>query len=296
MKTPAVTSLRNFTRRPCRSVLCALLLWQACGTVLASDESTPDPVQPPAGPEQAADPAMKLGPGDTVSIQVFGRPELSTTTYVADDGTVQMPLAGRINVSGVAPVDAATRLAAALREGQYLVNPQVTVMLSQIRSQQVAVLGEVRSPSRFPVESRTTVFEVLAQAGGITEQGGDTIYLLRRGANGELQRIPIDFRGLSDPRRSIPSVVLKGGDAVFVPRAPQFYIYGEVQSPNMYRLEPGMTVMQAISRGGGITARGSDGRIELRRRGPDGQYRTLKAGLTDPVQADDVLRVKERIF
>jgi polysaccharide export outer membrane protein len=94
----------------------------------------------------------------------------------------------------------------------------------------------------------------------------------------------------------VPTLTLRGGDSLFVPPAEQFYIHGEVKAPNMYRLEPGMTVVQAISRGGGVTPRGSSNRIEIQRRKPDGSYKTSSAALGDVLQADDVIRIKERIF
>ncbi|WP_051748946.1 SLBB domain-containing protein [Nevskia soli] len=266
--------------------------------------AAPSPATEPevTGPESASavggdtNATFKLGVGDAVSIQVYGRPEFSTITYVSPDGTISVPLAGSVKAAGLPPAEAAQRVAAALRGGNFLVDPQVTVFLVQYRSQQVSVLGEVRSPSRFPIESKTTILDLLAQAGGITEGGADTIYLLRPDKDGRIQHIPIDIKRLTSSASSLPAVTVRGGDAVFVPRAAQFYIYGEVQSPNMYRLEPGMTVVQAIARSGGITPRGSDGRIEIRRRTGEGSYVTLKPELTDPVEANDVLRVKERIF
>jgi len=241
-------------------------------------------------------PTLALGPGDVVNIQVYGRPELSSTSYVADDGTLQMPLAGAVQVSGLSPAEASQRLADALKAGKFLVNPQVSIILSQFRSQQVSVLGDVRSPARFPVEARTTVFDLLALAGGITESGADVIYLLRPDKAGHVSRYPIDLKGLTDSGRPIPTITLRGGDTVFVPRAEQFYISGEVAAPNMYRIEPGMTVLQAMSRGGGVTPRGSENRVEIRRRLPDNRYVTVTPQLTDPVLPNDVIRVKERIF
>jgi len=223
-------------------------------------------------------------------------PELSSTSYVADDGTLQMPLAGAVQVSGLSPAEASQRLADALKAGKFLVNPQVSIILSQFRSQQVSVLGDVRSPARFPVEARTTVFDLLALAGGITESGADVIYLLRPDKAGHVSRYPIDLKGLTDSGRPIPTITLRGGDTVFVPRAEQFYISGEVAAPNMYRIEPGMTVLQAMSRGGGVTPRGSENRVEIRRRLPDNRYVTVTPQLTDPVLPNDVIRVKERIF
>lgn len=239
---------------------------------------------------------LALGVGDAVSVQVYGRPELTTTTYVSDDGTIPVPLAGNVNVAGMSPAKAGQRVATALREGKYLINPQVTIFLVQFRSQQVSVLGAVRSPGRFPVESKTTVLDVLALAGGTTEGGSDRVVLLRPDRSGTLIRYPIDLKGLSGQNTPVPTLTLKGGDSIFVPPADQFYVDGEVNSPNMYRLEPGMTVAQAMSRGGGITPRGSSRRIEIKRRNPDGSYLTRDGNLSDAVQANDVIRVKERFF
>lgn len=244
----------------------------------------------------SADPMLQLGPGDAISIKVFGRPELDTTAYVSDDGTVPVPLAGPVDIGGLSPAQASARVADALREGQFLVDPQVTVFLVEFRSQQVSVLGQVQAPGRFPIQSRVSVFDLIAEAGGTTEDGADTVYLLRPNEDGTMQRHPVDLRALTqgDALHAPPTV--QGGDSIFVPRAGQFYIHGEVQAPNMYRLEPGMTVVQALSRGGGLTQRGSSNRVEIRRRNADGQFVTFRPELTDPVQADDVILIKERIF
>ena len=104
---------------------------------------------------RATSPMLALGVGDAVSVQVYGRPELAITTYVADDGSIPVPLAGNVQVQGLSPSDAGQAVAAAFTKGKFLLNPQVTVFLVQFRSQQVSVLGAVRTPGRFIVESRT---------------------------------------------------------------------------------------------------------------------------------------------
>jgi len=95
---------------------------------------------------------------------------------------------------------------------------------------------------------------------------------------------------------SMSTLKLQGGDSVYVPRADQYYIYGEVTSPNMYRLEPGMTVIEAVARAGGVTVRGSERRIDIKRAGKDGKYVVIHAKPDDHIAADDVIRVKEAIF
>jgi polysaccharide export outer membrane protein len=229
-----------------------------------------------------------------VSVQVYGRPELSVSTYVADNGVITVPLAGAVQVDGLSPTEAANKVADVYRSGGYLLQPQVNITLQQFRSQQISVLGEVRTPGRYSLESRTTVFDLLAQAGGVSTDAADSIYLLRHGDHGELLRIPLTLRDLVQHASS--ELTLRGGDSLYVPKAPQFYIYGEVHTPNRYRLEPSMTVVQAIALGGGITDRGSERRVEIRRRNGDGSFKTFDARATDAVEPDDVIRIKERVF
>jgi polysaccharide biosynthesis/export protein len=229
-------------------------------------------------------------------VQVYGRPELQTTNYIAEDGTVAVPLVGNVPVAGLSATNAAQRIAAAFKKGQFLKNPQVTVLVTQSRSQMVSVLGEVRAPGRFAVDASTNVLDLLAQAGGTTDRSGNTMYIIRTSDSGEVDRRPIDLRGLHSDRYALKLLTLRGGDSVYVPPADQFYIYGEVHEPNMYRLEPEMTVLQAISRGGGLTKVASSGRVEIKRRGENGDLVTRKVALTERVQPDDVIYVKESLF
>ncbi len=243
-----------------------------------------------------ARPLLQLGVGDVLNVLVYGRPELTTTTYIADDGSITVPLAGSVPIAGLSPAAAAQEVAAAYRKAQLLRDPQITILLMQSRSQQVSVLGEVRAPGRFPVDSTTSLLDLLAAAGGTTETSADTVFVIRPDAAGNLERHPVSLRGLADGRQSLQFLVLRGGDAVFVPQADQFYIYGEVQAPNMYPLEPEMTVMQAISRSGGLTGLATTRRIDVKRRTADGTVVNTKIKLADRVQPDDVIYIREGRF
>lgn len=249
-----------------------------------------------ASATEAPAPVLVLAPDDSVVVTVFGRPELATTTSVAEDGTLTLPLVGEVAVAGLTTGKAAARVANAYRQEKFLTDPQVTLTLAHARNTQISVLGAVKAPGRFPLDARTTVLDALAQAGGVTENGSSVIVLLRPDRAGKVTRYGIDLRGLGQGRSAVPTLALRGGDSLYVPPADQFYIYGEVKAPNMYRLEPGMTVVQAISRSGGVTPRGSERRIEIKRRRPDGSYATTGADLGDLLQPDDVVRIKERIF
>jgi polysaccharide biosynthesis/export protein len=233
-----------------------------------------------------------LGVGDWVSIQIAGQPD--ATSYVGNDGTINVPLAGNIPVAGISPPQAANRVAKALHDGGYFVDPHVNVRVTQPQSQFVSVVGEVQTQGRYSITPRTTIVDLLAQAGGMKETAADIGYLLRKDDTGHISRYPVNLNVLTDAEGAPPNLL--GGDSLLVPRAEHFSVEGEVTTPGRYRIEPGMTVMQAIARAGGITERGSERRIQLKRVDKPGQYRTIHAKPGDLVKADDIIRVKESIF
>lgn len=248
------------------------------------------PVAPPVMIDQAT---VTLASGDSITVTVFGRPELTATVYVSDSGTIDVPLAGSIPVSGLSPAEASERIATAYREGEYLVDPQVNVILAALRSQQISVLGEVIRPGRFPIDTRMTILDALAQAGGIGPQGDERAYILRRKNDG-VERFEVDLRELLGAG-SGQVVPLRAGDTVVIPKAPLFYIHGEVARPGSYALKTEMTLIEATSIAGGITQRGSARRIEIKRKTRDGTVR-IDADIDDAVMPEDVIHVRERIF
>lgn len=256
----------------------------------------PPPVQPVIPGPEAAGPLAPLGPGDVAMLHVYGQPDMDGNVAVADDGTMAVPLAGAVPVAGLTPDAAARRIEAALKNGHFLLDPHVTLTVTQALSQRVSVLGEVRNPGRYPIDAHTSVVDLLAQAGGLTELASDRIYILRTDNSGKTVRFPVNLKGLSDPRTTTPAQGLHAGDSLFVPRAEQFSILGEVQKPAMYKLESDMTVEEAISVAGGLTPKGSEHRIEIRRTGANGEQQIIHPKLSDFVQPNDVIRVKESIF
>jgi polysaccharide biosynthesis/export protein len=282
-----------------RSVARYSVLWILLGAVfyicVGFAPSVHADAQPPAQ-KDAGSRLIQLGPGDSVNIQVYGQPDMATTVYVSDDGTVPVPLAGPVQVAGLSPSEASQKIENALRDGKFLVDPHVTITVTQSRSQRVSVLGQVGTPGRYPIESNTSILDLLAQAGGVSATGSDVIYVIRPDRDGKEVRYPVDLKGLTNGSGAIPVIQLKGGDSVFVPKAEQFSIYGEVTTPGRYRVEPGMTVIEAIAKAGGITQRGSSRRVEIKRKQSNGNYANVKAKFGDLVQPDDVIHVKESIF
>jgi len=235
-----------------------------------------------------------LGAGDAVRITVFQNPDLATEARLSERGSVVFPLIGEVSLSGQTPAQASARIAALLKSGNFLKNPQVNVAVMQVRSRQVSVLGHVARPGRYPLDDPgTRLTDLLALAGGISLGGADTVTLVP--AEGE-KKLEIDVARMYRSGDLSQNVEVRGGDTVYVGRAPVFYIYGEVQRAGAYRLEPGMTVMQALSLGGGVTPRGTERGLKITRRTPEGGMRRLDAAPTDRLQADDVVHVRESWF
>ncbi|HEY5897290.1 MAG TPA: polysaccharide biosynthesis/export family protein [Burkholderiales bacterium] len=226
----------------------------------------------------------KLGPGDTVHITVYQQPDLTTDARITEAGTIVMPLAGPVKVTGLTTAEAAAEITKTLKDGQFLKSPKVSVALTTVRSRQVSLLGLIVRPGRYPLEeAHNKLPDLIAAAGGIAAGGSEQVTIIRDGQPQKVSALSKDFD-------------LKGGDTVYIERAPVFYIYGEVAHAGSFPVSDNMTVMQAISVGGGITPRGSENRVKLRRKGQDGKVREYDASLIDTVKADDVIFVKESLF
>lgn len=238
-----------------------------------------------------------LGTGDSIRITVFQSPDLTTETRVSPRGTIVFPLIGEVQLGGLTPAEAGSRIADQLRRGNFIVRPQVVVALVQVRSRQVHVLGQFIRPGSYVLEDAgTRLTDILTLAGGISATGADTVTLLTNRDGKQATReidVPSIFRGGDT---SSTNVQIENGDTIFVERAPVFYIYGEVQRAGAYRLLPNMVVMQAVALGGGLTARGTQRAIGVHRRTPAGEFQKLEAKLTDPIQADDIVFVRESMF
>ena len=253
---------------------------------------------PASAPPDAATPAAdlrleSLGMGDMVRVTVFRNPDLTTDARVSERGTIVFPMIGEVNVSGLTPSQAAARIADRLRAGKYVVNPEVTVSIAQVNSRQVSVLGNVNKPGRYPLDAlNVKLTDLISTAGGIAPTGSDLITIVSK----EGSKTDVDLAAMFRNGDLTRNVELQPGDTIYVHKAPMVYVYGEVQKGGAYRVEPNMTVMQAIALGGGITPRGTERGIKLSRRDDKGQVHRIDVGLTDPVQPDDVIYVRESLF
>jgi len=165
-----------------------------------------------------------------------------------------------------------------------------------VHSRDISVMGQVLRPGKYAVVGGVrTVADFLSVAGGIAPTGSDTVTVTTI-RDGKINRFDVDVDSLFRTGDNTANIELASGDSIYVAHAPMFYIYGEVQRPGSYRIERGMTVMQALAQGGGLTLRGTERNIKLNRRNTKGEIIELHPALSDLVQQDDVLHIQESLF
>jgi polysaccharide export outer membrane protein len=238
----------------------------------------------------------RLGAGDVVRITVFQNPELTVETRITEGGFVSYPLLGTVRIGGLAVGQAEKLVADGLRSGNFVKQPQVSLLVVQVRGNQASVLGQVNRPGRFPIETvDLRLSDLLATAGGIASGGADIVTLLGT-RDGKPFRKEVDLPAIFRDETRDNDVLIQNGDTVYVDRAPTVYIYGEVQRPGAIRLERGMTVMQALAIGGGLTQRGTEKGMRVHRKVSGGKVQVVQPAMDDPVHDGDVIYVRESLF
>lgn len=248
-----------------------------------------------AGPSLDAESQYELGAGDIIHVTVFQNPDLTVDARVSEAGEITFPLIGTIKVGGLTVRQAEQLIATRLRTGHFVQQPQVNILPTQIVGSQVAVLGQVNKPGRYPLATLDThVSDMLATAGGIAPDGADSVWLIGV-RNGRMVRRQLDTAALFI-HGSAADAEVHAGDVLYVEREPMVYIYGEVQKPGAFRLERDMTVMQALAEGGGLTPKGTQRGIRIHRRTKDGRIIEITPSLDDTLQPDDVIYVRASVF
>lgn len=238
---------------------------------------------------------LPLGSGDVLKITVYDHPDLTLDTRVSETGTITFPLLGEVAVAGISVAQAQKKIAYLLDNGKFIHDAHVNILVTLMQSQQVSVLGQVNRPGRYPIDGRHSVLDLLALAGGVSVDAGDTATLIRN-SNNKAEKEVIDITDIVRSGDLKMNVELQGGDILFVERTPRFYIYGEVQHAGAYRLERNMTVLQALSVGGGLTQRGTERGVRIKRRDASGELRDISVKQGDQVKPDDIIYVQESLF
>lgn len=260
--------------------------------------SGPAQAQPaaPASAPVVATSAYKLGAGDLIRVTVYQNPDLSVESRLTEAGTLSFPLLGTVRIGGMTVAQAEKRIADGLRDGNFVKQPQVSILVVQVRGNQASVLGQVNRPGQFPLEAaEIRLTDLIALAGGVSPTGADTVVVVGT-RNGKPFRTEVNLPTVFTPDRRADDLIIQNGDTVWVDRAPIVYIYGEVQRPGAVRLERGMTVMQGLAAGGGLTLRGTEKGMRVHRRGSDGKVQVIQPGMEEQLRDGDVIYVRESLF
>ncbi|MFY7866983.1 polysaccharide export protein EpsE [Roseateles sp.] len=272
----------------------ATLALSCMAVVQPSQAATPVAAAVPAAASPTAE--YRLGSGDVLRITVYQNQDLTLETRVSEVGVVSYPLLGNVRIGGLSVTQAEQLIADGLKNGNFVKNPQVTIVVLQVKGNQANVLGQVNRPGRYPIETADMrLTDLISNAGGVAA-GGAEILVLTGKRNGKPYRAEIDLPAIFAPGGSDNDVFIQNGDVVWVDRGPMVYIYGEVQRPGPMRLERGMTLMQSLATGGGLTQRGTEKGIRVHRKNAEGKVEVVQLPMDESLKDGDVVYVKESLF
>ena len=239
-----------------------------------------------AAPGAALVSSYILGANDEIRVSVFGAYPFDVKTRIKENGNVTLPSVGEVMAQGVTASTLATKVRDQLKAGGYFVNPIVNVEVVSYVSRAVTVFGNLQNPGIYPLDRPQTIAMMLARTGGARTDAADYAILQRQGE--EDRRVPLeDLSGVTGTGQ-----MLRPGDSLFVPKAEDVFIYGQVNKPGKITYESGMTLRQMLAQAGGPTLGGSEKKISLNR----GNQRIKRADLDMLVKPGDVFTVQERIF
>jgi polysaccharide export outer membrane protein len=238
-----------------------------------------------------------VGATDVLAVTVYDNDDLDTVTRVSSEGTIIMPLIGRVAVSGMTVSEVVRQITAMFADG-YLVEPQVTVFVKEYRSSKATVLGEVNQPGLHELQGHISFLEVISKAGGFTSQAGN-VATIKRQANGfgeDPAVITIDLKKLVELGDLTLDIPINNGDRIYVKKAPVFYISGEVQKPDAYKLERNTTIIKAITLAGGFTDKAAPTKVKIVRKNNDREQVNERVKMDALVLPEDVIVVPESFF
>ncbi|MCP4196048.1 MAG: polysaccharide export protein [Proteobacteria bacterium] len=166
-------------------------------------------------PEIDATPDTTLGPDDLFDVRVYGEKDLSDTFRVASDGTIDYPLLGTVQVDGLTPSEVVKVIETGLREGEFLRNPHVSILVEEYKSKKISVFGQVKKPGTFPYQDGMSVVEAISLAGGFTSMARKNDTTVIRTMDGEKKRFKVPVQEIGQGKAA--NFTLNTGDIVFVP-------------------------------------------------------------------------------
>jgi polysaccharide export outer membrane protein len=252
--------------------------------------------------------AYKIGPGDLLEIKVFELEQFDQTVRVSEDGSITLPLLGRVEVEGLTQEGVANKLAGLLA-AKYVKNPQLTVFIKEYKSKQIAVIGAVEKPGSYELVGRKNLLQMISAAGGFTDQAADEIYILREGQNGDAVSIPIDLKDLLVNGNQKLNIPIEPNDVINVPvdREIKVFVFGRVTQPGAlkFKISEEVTLLKAIAQAGGWAEGAKQTAVVITRKDKSGKETKLRVNVKDilsgkrkdiPLQEGDVVFVPESFW
>ncbi len=204
-----------------------------------------------------------LGPGDLIDITVFETEDLNAEVRVSSRGTVSMPILGAVYVQNMTAAQAEEKLEELLRE-KYLQDPHVSIFIKEHVSKQITLVGEFEKPGTYEYITRRNLLDVVAIAGGLTEEAGYVAYVTRiDGQTKNREVIRVDLNQLIKKGNMNYNIPVLGGDVIFVPEAGRCYVDGAVRKPGLYPIRGKVTITEAIAMAGGLRSFADEDHIKL---------------------------------
>jgi polysaccharide export outer membrane protein len=195
--------------------------------------------------------SVLIGAGDLLIVKVFDTPELDEIDVrVTDAGELPLIMGGSVHVAELTPNDAAHAVEEALRRARLMQNPRVLVTIAENATHSVSVLGEVRTPGAYDIQTPRSVLDVLTLAGGLTDSADRKVLIQRHGTG---EKVPYFLSNSPDVAMNT-SVAVNPGDTVLVPKAGIVYVLGDVGRAGGYTMtnnDAQLSVLQLIARAGG---------------------------------------------
>jgi polysaccharide export outer membrane protein len=250
-----------------------------------------------------------VGSQDVLNITSHDDPALNGKFTVEADLTFTFPLIGRVRAGGLTLREVESQLQAKLVEAGFFKDPQLMVSIEQYKSQKVFIVGEVRSPGAYALSGDMRLVEALALAGSMLPTAAGEVVIVPAGADSMVVRpasvdeaeasgapvVRVNLRELQNGAFQ-QNVQLNGGDTIFVLKAENIYVLGQVKNPGAYPLQQDVTtVLQGLALAGGVTERGATSRVEIVRT-VNGEQKKLKVKLEDQLLPGDTIVVPQRFF
>ena len=240
----------------------------------------------------------EVGEGDLLDITVYDNPDLTSEVRVSGEGMITVPLIGEISVKSLTATEIGKKLAGLFAEG-YIKNPQVSIFIKEYKSKKVTTLGEFSKPGLIEMRGNATLMEVISNAGGITPDAGETLFIQRNAVKGGTEQsdniISIDLTKLLEGSGTTSNIPVLDGDSIYIPKALFVYVTGEVKNPGAYKITKGLTVLRSITLAGGLTVKASKNRANIVRKTGSTES-TIKANMDDLVAPNDIIVVPESFF